>query len=266
MEYLKWYQEEECLYTKDKKRISVINLESENNDSILDEWATHFRRNYRSLEDLDFERQGTNLSREEFLRDFVFPDKKVGFGPATRVGDFCELLIADYIEFIWEYYVPRTRYCRKINRNSSPQGSDVMGFRIDGKSSLKDEVMIFEVKGTADPNAKKEGYQRLQDAIDDSNKDVARFAESLNAIKMRLRDAGEKDRIPIIERFQNMTDRPYIIKYGASAILTNSKFIADKMVNVTTEEHSYENILLIVIHNKDLNMLIDELFRRAEKC
>lgn len=47
--------------------ITVLKLNSQNDDEILDEWANHFRSNYRTLEDLDFEREGTGKSREEFL-------------------------------------------------------------------------------------------------------------------------------------------------------------------------------------------------------
>ena len=58
---------------------------------MLDEWAAHFREQYRYLDALDMEREGTGISREEFLRDYVFPGQAKP-GPATRVGDFCEIL------------------------------------------------------------------------------------------------------------------------------------------------------------------------------
>ena len=268
MKYIKWYEKESEIYTGDGKEIAVLKLNDQNDDEILDEWAEHFRSNYRTLEDLDFERDGTGKSREEFLTECVFPDAKYGFGPATRVGDFCELLLADYIEFIHNYYVPRTRYSRKINPNSSPQGSDVIGLKMNtkGKPSKNDEVFVIEVKGTANPNAKEKGYERLQVAIDGSNSDIERYAESLNAMKMRLWDIGDKENAQFIARFQNITDKPYIIRYGASAVLTSSKFIKEDMVNVTIREHKADNLELIVIHNENLKELISELYRRASRC
>ncbi len=196
----------------------------------------------------------------------VFPDTKVQPGPATRVGDFCELLVADYIEFIRDYYVPRTRYCRKINRNMSSPGSDVLGFKLNDQSPRKDEIFVIEVKGTADPKSNTKGYQRLQEAINGSKKDIVRYAESLNAIKRRLRDSGKTDKVKVVERFQNFADKPYVIRYGACAVLTNSIFIADDMVNATTENHKVKNLELIIIHNEGLKELIDELYRRAAKC
>ena len=100
MKYVDWYENENILYTKDGKVISVLNLASEENDEVLDEWAAHFRNNYRTLEDLDFDIEDTGKTREEFLINDVFPDTKIKPGPATRVGDFSELLVADYIEFV----------------------------------------------------------------------------------------------------------------------------------------------------------------------
>lgn len=266
MKYMDWYKTEENLYTNDGNKIKVLCLDSQDNDEILDEWAMHFRENYRSMDDLDFDRYGTGKTREEFLENDVFPDKKIKPGPSTRVGDFCELLLADYIEFICDYYVPRTRYCRKINRNMSSPGSDVIGFKSGPDISPKDEVFVIEVKGLANSKSRIKGYERLQGAIDDSNKDITRYSESLNAIKRRLKDAGEKDKISLIERFQNYADRPYVVKYGASAVLTNSKFIAEEMIYTKTEQHKEKPLELIVIHNQDLKKLIDELYRRAAKC
>lgn len=268
MEYVKWYEKEEVLHTGEGKEVTVLNLNSEKDDKVLNEWAEQFRQNYRTLEDLDFEREGTGKSREEFLLESVFPDEKKGFGPATRVGDFCELLLADYIEFIRNYYVPRTRYCRKINPNTSSQGSDVIGLKMyaPNKPSRQDEVFIIEVKGTADPDSRTKGYERLQVAIDDSKKDVNRYAESLNAMKMRLWDMGDKEKAKYVARFQNITDRPYVIKYGAAAVLTNSKFVKEDITNVSIREHEAENLELIIVHNENLKELITDLYRRAAIC
>ena len=67
--------------------------------------------------------------------------------------------MADYIEYIQSYYVPRIRYRSKFNRNTSPQGSDVLGFKLGTTPSPRDEAIIFEVKGTSDPKGKKKGMK-----------------------------------------------------------------------------------------------------------
>ena len=97
MEYINGYKAEESLYTKDGKEISVLRLEVENEEKVLDEWATHFREQYRYMEDLDFERHGTRRTRQEHLIDYVFPSDSVRPGPSTRVGDFCEILVLSLI-------------------------------------------------------------------------------------------------------------------------------------------------------------------------
>ena len=76
---------------------------------------------------------------------------------------------------------------------------------------------------------------------------------------------GRTEEAERIERFQNKTDIPYILKYGAAAVLTEEKFITSDMINVTAERH-IDNVELIVIYTKDLNSLIDGMYRRAAIC
>lgn len=263
MKYLKCFEKEKSLKTSDGKEILVFNFNSPQNDDILDEWARHFRDNYRTLAEVDDEIIGTGKTRDDYYINDVFPDAHTAPGPSTRVGDFCELMLADYIEYIRYYYVPRTRYCRKINRNMSPNGSDVLGFKMDSTSSLKDEVLVIEVKGGSDPKANYKGFTRLNDALIGSEKDIARYSESLNAIKRRLLDIGDKENAKLIARFQNKTDRPYLVKFGAAAVLTNALYDPSEYVNVSTSDNSAENLELILIHNNDLKSLISELYWRA---
>lgn len=188
MEYINGYKAEESLYTKDGKEISVLRLEVENEEKVLDEWATHFREQYRYMEDLDFERHGTRRTRQEHLRDYVFPSDSVRPGPSIRVGDFCEILVADYIEFVCNYYVPRIRYRDKFNRNTSPHGSDVLGFKMRKKASTKDEALVFEVKGTSSPTGNPKGYKRLQDEkyVAGSRKEIVNLIKRDSNIRRKI--------------------------------------------------------------------------------
>ncbi len=74
-------------------------------------------------------------------------------------------MVADYIEFVCNYYVPRIKYRDKFNRNVPVMGSDVYGFKIGRKASAKDEAIIFEVKGKSTPKGSPKGDERLQEAI-----------------------------------------------------------------------------------------------------
>ncbi|MBS4189478.1 hypothetical protein KHA94_04500 [Bacillus sp. FJAT-49705] len=91
--------------------------------------------------------------------------------------------IGDFLEYVLEFWVPRTRYGDKTIRNESTKGSDIIGFKI----------------------------------IDDKNDSPK--GESLNAIKQRLYFRNMLKDAERIERFQNIEDRPYKEVNGAAAVL-----------------------------------------------
>ena len=64
-------------------------------------------------------RAGTGKSRSQYLLDLVFPDRANAPGPGVRSGDFAELLISDYVEFILGYWVPRGKYAEKGSRDET---------------------------------------------------------------------------------------------------------------------------------------------------
>ena len=117
-------------------------------------------------------------------------------------------LVADFLEYLFGYWVPRTRCRFKIIRNESTKGSDIIGFRIvgDGSIPLQDTLAIYEAKSQF---SGKKAKARLQDAVDGSAKDITRKAESLNAIKQRLGYMNKFEDAEKIERFQNEVDHPY---------------------------------------------------------
>jgi hypothetical protein len=45
-------------------------------------------------------RSGTGKTRQEYLKDLVFPDKTTKSGPTTMSGDFGEIVVSDYVEYI----------------------------------------------------------------------------------------------------------------------------------------------------------------------
>ena len=213
-----WLVEEkgENLTTVDGKPIKVFSFNYDSNDSeTMSAWAKHFRNHYCSDELIDTLISGTGLSRTDYLLDRKFPDQSIVPGSSVRAGDFSEILVADYLEFLLNYWVPRTRYSNKINRNSSPMGSDVIGFKLfDSSETNRDILTVLEVKASYTNTTE----NRLQKAIDDSRKDDIRIAESLNAIKQRFIEQNDNDKKQRIERFQNPADKPYTKFYGAAAL------------------------------------------------
>ncbi len=92
-----------------------------------------------------------------------FPNPNFGLGSATMSGDFSEILIADYIEYILNYIVPRVRYRQKFNRNTSTQGSDLIGYKVESieTNSINDEMLIVEEKLEIVNQIQKQLYKML---------------------------------------------------------------------------------------------------------
>ena len=227
-EHTKWLVDTgERLKTADGKDVVVWELQHQDDDDVLSAWAKHFRNHYCFDSEIDYWRKGYKFSPSEYLNSIKFPDPSAAPGPSIRAGDFGEVLVADFLEYLNGYWVPRTRYGDKTIRNESTKGSDIIGFHIvkDGKASSKDRLAIFEAKAQF---SGKKAKARLQDAVDGSAKDITRKAESLNAIKQRLHSRNELDDAEKIERFQNEVDHPYIKEvYRAVALFENSLFDGD---------------------------------------
>lgn len=245
--------------------IEVFNFSYEEDEEVLAAWSKHFREHYCLDEEIDLLREGTSLTRAEYLEAFKFPTISGGSGPATRSGDFCEILIADYLEFVLGYWVPRTRYDLKTIRNESTKGSDTLGFKIHGEiDSIEDTLAIFEVKAQL---SQRKGTinSRLQDAVNDSSKDILlRKAESLNAIKQHLIRDRNYASVGRVSRFQNPDDRPYTDLSGAAALFDESKFNIDIIKETNTNEHQNKaNLKLLVIKAHNFMDLVNKLYTRC---
>ncbi len=264
MKYLEWLVDtEELLTTADGKTVQVLELCHRDDDKVLSDWAKHFRDHYCLDSEIDTLRRSTGYSRAEYLNEIKFPDSSGGFGPSIRSGDFSEILIADYLQFILNHWVPRTRYGNKSTRNESTKGCDVIGFKIihEGKSSEMDTLSIIEVKAQLSEG---KPQNRLRDALQDSMKDVTRKAESLNSIKQRLLGTEQAKFTSRVERFQNPTDQPYKEISGAAALFSTPCYSKDCIAEIDASDHPNENnLMLIIIHGKDMMKLVHELYGRA---
>jgi hypothetical protein len=230
-------------------------------DKIMSDWARHFRNHYCSDNELKLLKP-SNMGNSDYLINIKFPNAKKPPGPSIRAGDFAEILVADYLQYLHKFYVPRTRYDRKIIGNESSKGSDVIAFLQENQSpSTKDELLIYEVKALLSEN---NPDNRLQIAIDDSKKDELRIAESLNAIKQRLFDKDDHAGMQVISRFQNLVDNPYKMSYGAAAVVSQSSYQTEVLAKADTSSHPFKNELsLLVIYGKELMTLVHALYERA---
>lgn len=231
------------------------------NDSVMSAWAYHFRQHYCSDEDLVFNKPA-RLSSYDYLVNIKFPSKTKKPGPSIRSGDFAEILVADYIQYVRDYKVPRTRWDRKTVANESSKGSDVVGFKWDRlKPNVSDELLIYEIKALAAENGR---TAVLQNAVNDSAKDEIRIAETLNAMRQRLGDRKDLESALMVDRFQNYSDLPYSRRYGAAAVITTSSFKLPKLASTTVNNHPFrDDVEMLVIRGASLIPLINALYERS---
>jgi hypothetical protein len=262
MPHIEWFHKTaETFQTSDGKSVEVWELRHLPEEKILSQWSKHFRNHYCLDEEIDELRDGTNLSRAEYLEQLVFPDEALAPGPSIRSGDFAEIIMADLIEYVWGYWVPRFRYDEKAIRNESTKGADILGFKLTGKQhSPKDTLIICEAKAALTSPA---ANNRLQQAIDDSAKDMLRRAHSLNALKRRLIRKNDT-KSEIVKRFQDPIDNPYTEISGAAAILADSNYdMAILNQSNATEHPNKSGLILIVLKGADLMALTNSIYLRA---
>lgn len=260
MKYLKNLKKVKDVITDDGDCVEIFELFPMIDNVDFNEWAFHFRQNYCDDDILDLLVNGTGLSKQEYLLRHKFPDIREGFGPGTRSGDFAELLISDYLEFILGYIVHRERYRNKFNSNTSTQGTDVIAFKFIDSKPVDDEFVAFEVKAQASGSISK---NRLQDAVDDSHKDAIRKGESLSALKQLYIEKNNFEMARQVERFQNKPDRPYKEIYGAAAVYDTSTYSEELIKSVKTNGAKR---WMIVIKRDNLMDLIHRLYEVASQC
>ncbi|PIW71607.1 MAG: virulence associated protein [Hydrogenophilales bacterium CG12_big_fil_rev_8_21_14_0_65_61_21] len=272
-EHTKWLVDTgERLKTADGKDVEVWEFQHQDDDDVLSAWAKHFRNHYCLDAEIDFFR--AKRTRQDYLNSIKFPCSTSKLGPGIRAGDFGEILVADYLQWLLGFWVPRVRWGSKVIRDESPKGSDVIGFRFHKKdgTSPKDVLVVFEAKTKFSGS----GKNRLQDAINDSAKDHLRIDESLNFIKQKLFERKEIEQAQLVERFQSPVDVPYKETYGAAAIISDEHFDAKIIAGadcgkIPKSAKSKEliphpnskSLVLVIIKGPDMMTLVHELYRRA---
>ncbi len=268
-EHTKWFKKARGLKTSDNKDIEVWEFNHQPDEGTLSTWAKHFRNHYCLDEAIELYKSGTGLSKKDFLNSRKFPDKKHPPGPSIRSGDFSEILIADFFEFILKYSISRTRYRNKPNPNTSTQGVDIIGFKTHPINAEKDELIIIESKaeftGITAKGAPNKSKNTMQEAIIHSNKDENRKSISLSAIKQKYLETNQNDKASQIERFQDIENKPYIQKYSAIAFFTKElKEIDSKLMQTDTSIHNNNNqLILFAFKGTSMMNLAHSLYKRA---
>lgn len=238
------------------------------NENMMNEWALGFKRNYITEENEEKLYRGTGLTKQQYLEEMIFPNNKEKMGNSLMAGEFGELLVYDYFNFVLKYYTSRTRYLYKEGPNKPIFGVDVICYKIKNIQipSKEDSLAVAEVKTHSREKGK--CIKTINKALEDSIKDNIRLAESLDAEKKRLVFSGRDAEAQIIERFQNKTDNPYILDFFAVAVLESKVYSEDIVIELINNYIPKNNIPInmLIIHSKELSLLIKELYRRACKC
>lgn len=264
--YMKYIISEDPIYTTNEgKKIEVFHLDIQDEPEIFEEWAKQFRRNYCLDDELDEMTSVMSISSKEYLKDYKLPSDN-GIGLSTMSGDFGEILVSDYLQHIEGYVVPRTRYNSKANKNTSTQGSDVLGYKKDSLNTANDEVVVIEVKSSATTSGNFKAKNKLQEAINDSDKDFERFSTSIVASYLKLKSSNNDEQANVVKRFLNITDDPFNVIYGAVAVHSNQSFDINVLKEVVSKNHrDYQKLRLLVIHSDDLMNFIKSLYLEASK-
>ena len=187
--YIDWIIEEIGICIKDDLPIKCYKINYSYDDSILDDWALHIRRHYVSDESLAEDVHVFDMEVEDYLREYVIPQKHETLGATVRSGDIAEIIVADLLEFIMGYSVPRYKQMNRSGKNNSEHGTDVIAYRFkkaDKTPTRHDELIAAEVKAKLTD----ETYTPIESAVKDSKKDALRLARTVNHCRKRLQELG----------------------------------------------------------------------------
>lgn len=101
--YINWFVEEKDIVLEDGITITCYILDYVVNEDVYCELALHIRQHYESDAELSESIKNTKLPVDEYLRQFVIPQKEDSFGATARSNDFTEILVSDLLEFIYKY-------------------------------------------------------------------------------------------------------------------------------------------------------------------
>ncbi|MBI0424821.1 DUF1837 domain-containing protein [Acinetobacter sp. ACIN00229] len=252
------------LKTANGHDIEIWELKEVTDEAILSSWAKHFRQQYCSDSDIDLLISGTPYkTKKDYLNEVIFPDKSRAPGPSIRSGDFTEILLTDFLEFIWEFWVPRGKYEEKWNRNESIKGVDILGLQMKDVNQHNPEDVLITIEAKAQLSSTRYN-NTLQNAINDSSKDILRQAQTLNAIKRRLLSSNDIQKVMLVERFQDKADRPFTYKPCAIAVLNDIAFDESLIRLSDSSNHSNLSALKIIIFKgNDLMNFTHQLYERA---
>lgn len=273
--YLKWIVEENGIIENFDKTLKCYNIDYNNDDKVLDDWALHIRRHYISDQELVSECDLFEVSPEEYLRTYIIPQKADGLGPTARSNTISEILFSDLLEYIFEYHVPRCRQYNMSGKTVSEHGTDIVGYKFakeDKKPSKEDRLVAAEVKAVLSQS----DISVINKAVTDSMKDEYRISLTLNYMRRKLRDMKKFNEEKEILRFQLKTKAGYDYKIDYIAAGITSMPMLQKVKKGERELNIIPGIdgtslaisddrSIFFVHGKKLMELAHEVYERCKK-
>jgi hypothetical protein len=87
---------------------------------------------------------------------------------------------------------------------------------------------------------------------------------SLNAMKRRLQAESDQANAKLVERFQNLADRPYQARYTAAAFHCVTNFAESAVTDATTDKHpERKKLFLLLVKGNNMMQLVNQLYEVA---
>ncbi len=245
---------------------SVIHCYSIDNnfvEVILNDWALHIRRNYVSDDALELI-CGFGVDRYKYLLDRipnVINSSLEKFKYRTITGEFAEILVMDFREFVQKEEVFRGRWEAKSTPTAPIQGCDIVSFIIDSKTKDKDQLIITESKSQLSST----NYDVLLDAAKDSEKDSTRIGMTLAFLAELYANEKDVEQCKKVARFIRKAEEPYIEKFEGSGLTIDSALSEENAKNALNNYFGSPKNLYFIYGN-GLKDLAYDLYERALKC
>ena len=267
--YINWLVREDGIVFEDQQPLNCYRLSYEISDDVLDDWAIHIRKHYVSDEELAEGVALSKLSVEDYLRQYIVPQKGEDLGPTARSNDISEILFSDLFEFVLNYDVPRCKQYNRSGKNNSEHGTDVIAYRFynaEKEPHKNDELLAIEVKARLSSSSSSDACDTIKKAVIDSKKDEHRFSHTLDYYRKKLRSIGKTSEAADIARFQQKTEFPYKVSYVGAAIASQSTIKDKIIVGLKGEDLELKtDQSVFYVHGADLMSLTHQVFERCIK-
>lgn len=263
--YIDWVIEENGVIFNDGVPLNSYKITYDVSDEeTLNQWALHIRKHYIRDKELEESLEDLPFSKEEYLKINKIPQKG-GQGSVARSTDITEILVADILQFLMNYEVPRIKQLNRSNKDLSEHGTDVIGFRFNDsvdKPSRKDILVAAEVKARLSSTS----FDTIKDAVKYSKKDKFRVATTLDYYRLKLKQYGDIEDAKKVTRFQLKSQQPYKTIYNAFAITDLDDIDGNTVIQINGADLNLElDQNLYFIHGNDLMNLAHNVYDRCKE-